>query len=80
MIELINYSNRERDYIMKQLTINLLTKREAELYCKRMYPETKIVPVTLCDEGKCHTYYSVYIKLANNRWMPLSVEPEYVGE
>lgn len=75
---------------MKKLTINLFkTKKEAERYYEGRYPEIKFVPVNLCDEGKCNTYYSVYVKLANNRWMPLYVEeyeepeyeePEYVGE
>ena len=66
---------------MKQITMQLLTKKEAETYCRRMYPETKIVPVTLCEDGKCNTYYSVYIKLADNRWTPArEIKPEYVRE
>ena len=66
---------------MKQLTINLLTKKEAELYCKRTYAETKIVPVTLCEDEKCTTYYSVYVKLINNRWTPVqNIKPEWVRE
>ena len=66
---------------MKQLTIDLLTWREAETYCKRMYSETKIVPVTLCEYGKCTTYYTVYVKLVNNRWTPAqNIKPEYVRE
>lgn len=66
---------------MKTLTINLLTKKEAELYCKRIFVESKIVPVTLCEDGKCNTYYSVYVKLINNRWTPAQdIKPEYVRE
>ena len=65
---------------MREQTIYLMTKENAELFCRRMYPETKIVPVTLCEDGKCNTYYSVYFKLANGRWSPLlpEMEPDYV--
>ena len=66
---------------MKQITINLLTKKEAELYCKRICLETKVVPVTLCEDGKCNTYYSVYVKLTNNKWTPVrGIKSEWVRE
>ena len=66
---------------MKQITINLLTKKEAELYCKRMYPETKVMPVTFWEDGKRNTYYMVCVKLLNNRWTPVrNIKPEYVRE
>lgn len=60
--------------------INLLTKREAELYDVRTVFETKAVPVTLCEDGKCNTYYLVYMK-SNNEWtLAPDIKPEYVKE
>ena len=66
---------------MKELTINLFTKREAELYCRRMYPATKIVPVTLCEAGIITTHYMVFRQGADNSWTPVrNVKPEWVEE
>ena len=56
---------------MKELTIKLFTKEEAKNYCKRMYPVTKIVPVTICEDGTFNTYYLVFVELANNGWTPV---------
>ena len=58
---------------MKQITVNLLTwseAREVELYCKRMYADTKIVPVTLHEDDGLDMYYVVYVLNTNNRWVP----------
>ena len=61
--------------------INLLTKEEAKNYCKRMYLVTKIVPVTLCENGICTTYYTVYVLNANDEWtLARDIKPEYVRE
>ena len=61
--------------------INLLTKEEAKNYCKRMYPVTKIVPVTLCENGICTTYYTVYVLNANDEWvLAQGIKPEQVRE
>ena len=61
--------------------INLLTKEEAKNYCKRMHPVTKIVPVTLCENGICTTYYTVYVLNANDEWtLARDIKPEYVRE
>ena len=66
---------------MKELTINLFTKREAELYCRRMYPATIIVPVTLCEDGIITTHYMVFRQGADNSWTPVrDVNPAYVRE
>ena len=66
---------------MREITMQLLTKKEAETYCKRVYSETKIVPVTLCEDGKCTTYYTVYVQLINKRWVPAqNIKPEQVRE
>ena len=61
--------------------INLLTKEEARNYCNRMYLATKIVPVTLCEDGICTTYYRVYVLNANDEWVPAqNIRPEQVRE
>ena len=66
---------------MKQITTYLLTKEEAKNYCKRMYSVTKIVPVTLCENGICTTYYTVYLLNANDEWTPAqNIKPEQVRE
>ena len=66
---------------MKQITVNLLTFREAELYCKRTYAETKIVPVTLHEDDDWNVYYTVLVLNTNNKWVPArDIKPEYVRE
>lgn len=64
--------------------INLLTKREAELYDVRTVFETKAVPVTICEDGKCNTYYLVYVKSmepGSDEWyLAKDIKPEYVRE
>lgn len=66
---------------MKQITVNLLTWREAQLYCKRIYAETKIVPVTLHEDDDQNVYYVVYVLNINNKWVPArDIRPEYVSE
>ena len=69
---------------MKELTIKLFTKEAAENYCETVYgthAKTKIVPVTICEDGIFNTYYLVFIELDNNRWTPVqNIKPEYVRE
>ena len=65
---------------LKTFPIYLLTKEEAEIYCRRHSSATKIVPVTFCENGICTTYYTVYVELAsNNGWTPAqNIKPEQV--
>lgn len=66
---------------MKQIMVNLLTWREAELYCKRMDAETKIVPVTVHEDDDLNVYYVVYVLNTNNKWVPArDIKPEQVRE
>ena len=61
---------------MTQLTIKLFTKEAAENYCETVYgtsAKTKIVPVTICEDGTFNTYYLVFIELDNYGWTPAQV-------
>ena len=66
---------------MKQITVNLLTWREAELYCKRTDAETKIESVKVHEDDGWDVYYVVYVLNTNNRWVPArDIKPEQVRE